>query len=551
MSSIAPSSFDLTHRPWVVVQYLHGAEAELSLTEVFAKARELRRIVGDVPTQEFAMLRLLLAILHDALDGPRDLDEWQQLWDSGFPLKRLGDYLDEHSDRFDLLHQETPFFQIAGLRSAKDEVGTLDRIVADVPNGVSFFTMRALGVDRLGFAEAARWLVHAHAYDTSGIKTGAVGDPRAKGGKVYPQGVGWCGNLGGVVVEGNDLQETLLLNLITFDTANLRVDLDDDMPTWRRPPSGPGPLHPVELSRRPTGLRDLYTWQSRRIRLAHDGEGVVGVLLAYGDALAPQNRHLHEPMTGWRRSAAQERKLGLPQVYMPREHDPTRSPWRGLGALIAGRAEGAEQRGEAAAFVRPRILDWVARLTVEGDFTPDFLIRARLFGVVYGTQQSVVDEIIDDAVVMPVVLLHRESSVLGQAAIDAVNDAETAVTVLGDLAADLAKAAGAAADPAKAAARDLGFATLDGPFRDWLAALSVLDVPIEQRSAWQRRTHRIVSRLGDELLRSAGDAAWEGRVVETKKGQDIWLTASYADLAFRTRLSRALPMATLNEPVGK
>lgn len=546
----AEPSFDLIDRPWLPVQRLDGAEDDLSLREVFAQADDLRRLVGDVPTQEFALLRLLLAILHDAIDGPRDIDDWQQHWDNGLPVDTIATYLDRHRERFDLLHPETPFYQTPGLHTSRNEVGSLDRIVADVPNGEPFFTMRARGVERLGFAEAARWLVHAHAFDTSGIKTGAVGDPRVKGGKVYPMGVAWAGNLGGVAVEGENLAQTLLLNLIAFDTDTLRVDPARDRPAWRHATSGPGQSDELELSRRPAGLRDLYTWQSRRVRLHADAEGVHGVVLGYGDPLAPHNRHRLEPMTAWRRSPAQERKLGLAQVYLPREHDPSRSAWRGLGALVAGRAEGAEQRNEAADVVRPRILDWIARLTVEGDLPADFLIRAHLYGAVYGTQQSVIDEMVDDVVAMPVVLLHDRDKLLGQAAVDAVADAEKAVTVLGDLAADLARAAGADAEPPRTEARALGFATLDGAFRDWLARLRPGDDPQERRASWQQEVHRTVSRLGRQLLAEAGDPAWEGRVIRTKSGHELWLNAARAGAMFHTALATALPMTAADRPAG-
>ncbi|SEG93897.1 CRISPR-associated protein, Cse1 family [Thermomonospora echinospora] len=547
-SELAAPSFDLTSRPWLPVLRSDGSEDELSLTEVFRQAHQLRRVVGDVPTQEFALVRLLLAVLHDAVDGPDDVYGWTQLWDEGLPTDRIAAYLKQHRERFDLLHPRAPFLQTADLRTANDEVFSLDRIVADVPNGALFFTMRAGGVQRLGFAEAARWLVHAHAFDTSGIKTGAVGDPRVKGGKVYPQGVGWAGNLGGVLIEGNDLRETLLLNLIAFDTDNLEIDPARDLPAWRQEPRGPQELDEVELKSRPAGVRDLYTWQSRRVRLHFDADGVHGVVLAYGDALAPRNKHAHEPMTAWRRSPAQEKKLGEPQVYLPREHDPSRSAWRGLGALIAGRADGAEQRGEAAVIVRPRILDWAARLTIEGPLPPDYLIRARLLGAVYGTQQSVIDEMVDDAVAMPLVLLHDQDRDLGQTAIDAVADAESAVRILGDLASDLAKASGAAPEPAADAARHLGFGMLDGPFREWLTTLVPAADAGERRAEWHDRAREIISRLGRDLVASAGDPAWEGRVVETRKGQEIWLTASRADLTFRGRLAKALPGSQGDSP---
>ncbi|PRX95416.1 type I-E CRISPR-associated protein Cse1/CasA [Allonocardiopsis opalescens] len=539
MTDPSAPSFDLTTSPWLPVLRLDGSEGELSLVEVFEQAKDLRRLVGDVPTQEFALLRLLLAILHDAIDGPASADDWHELWQGGIPAAAVRAYLHDHRARFDLLHPSAPFCQVGDLHTAKNEVSSLDRLVADVPNNAPFFTMRARGTDRLGFAEAARWVVHAHAFDPSGIKSGAVGDPRVKGGKGYPLGVGWAGTLGGVYAEGDDLAETLLLNLIAADTDNLRAAAADDRPAWRREPAGPAAAEP---GGRPSGLRDLYTWQSRRLRLHYDADGVHGVLVAYGDPLTPRNMHDREPMTAWRRSPAQEKKLGLPQVYLPREHDPARSAWRGLGALVTGRVRGAEQRQEAAAIVRPRVLDWIARLANDDYLDDGRLIRARIVSAVYGTQQSVIDEIVDDALTMAVVVLHDRDGVLGQTAVDAANDAEDAVTVLGYLASDLAEAAGAPTDSPRQAARDQGFGALDGPFRDWLSGLTRREDALERRAEWQREAHRLLSRIGARLVAEAGEAAWIGRVVRGPNG-DMWLSAGRADLRFRAELRKALKLS--------
>ncbi|MFJ8692805.1 type I-E CRISPR-associated protein Cse1/CasA [Streptomyces roseolilacinus] len=533
-------SYDLTEQPWLPVQRLDGSEDCLSLSEVFDQAGLVRRLVGDVPTQEFALVRLLLAIAHDALDGPVDIDEWTELWEERDRLPAaVGPYLAAHRHRFDLLHPDVPFFQVAGLRTERGEVFSLNRIVADVPNGEPFFTSRMPGVDRLGFGEAARWVVHAHAYDTSGIKTGTVGDPRVTKGKVYPLGVGWSGNLGGVLIEGSTLLETLLLNLIATHDSPVQAG-KDDAPAWRREPCGPGAAPAQELAARPAGVRDLYTWQTRRLRLCFDPDGVSGVVLGYGDPLTAHNMHTREPMTGWRRSPAQEKKLRTSPVYLPREHVPARSAWRGIASLIADQVPEGSQGQEPAAGLRPGIVQWVARLATEGALPRRFLIRTRVLGAVYGTQQSVIDEVVDDAVAMGVVLLHEQDRRYGQTAIDAVRDADAAARVLGDLATDLARAAGQESEAGKDQALDAGYATLDDLYRQWLLQLAAAEDPARQREEWQDLVHRHISRLGRELVRTAGRGAWEGRIVTTAKGSN-WLNASACDLWFRTRLNKALP----------
>ncbi|MFJ2894343.1 type I-E CRISPR-associated protein Cse1/CasA [Streptomyces sp. NPDC087218] len=567
LESMVPS-YDLVSRPWLPVQRDDGTTDELSLAEVFAQAHTLRRLVGDLPTQEFALLRLLLAILYDALDeaeggksgsrkrsgAPAELEDWEELWHDEKSFAVVADYLDRHRERFDLFHPERPFFQVAGLHTAKHEVASLNRIVADVPNGEAFFSMRRPGVDRLSPAEAARWLVHTHAYDSSGIKSGMEGDDRAKGGKVYPQGVGWVGGLGGVHAEGHTLRETLLLNLIPTGEGIVEFLADPaaDLPVWRREhPPGPGVLEDDPSVPRPAGPRDLYTWQSRRLLLHTEGDDVTGVVLGYGDALAPANRWKTEPMTGWRRSRAQEKKLGRPLVYLPRQHDPGRAAWRGLASLLYAQKSDGEASGRGTNESEPPgVVKWLAMLSnpSDGVLPEKALFRTRLVGAVYGTQQSVVDEVVDDGITLPVVLLHEHRPLHGAAAVDAVTDAERAVSALGHLAGNLARATGAPPGPATDTARDLGFGALDGPYRHWVVSLGETSDPIAARTAWQADARRIVLALGRELLDSAGRAAAEGRVVEVPGVGKRWVDSSRADLWFRTRINKVLPKPPSGPP---
>ncbi|MFI7097202.1 type I-E CRISPR-associated protein Cse1/CasA [Streptomyces lydicus] len=539
-------SFDLTSQPWLPVLRLDGVIELVSLREVFARAHTLRRIAGDLPTQELALLRLLLAILHDAVDGPRDVADWYALW-SADSLTAVAPYLDAHRDRFDLLHPTTPFFQVAELRTAKGEVFSLNRIVADVPNGEPFFSARLPAVDRLSFAEAARWVVHAHAYDTSGIKTGTLDDDRTVRGKVYPLGVGWAGSLGAVFVEGRTLRETLLLNLVAADTHGLRF-ADHDRPAWRHLPCSAGATPLELLVGRPSGARDLYTWQTRRLLLHYDGSGVHGVVLGYGDPLSPHNKHRQEPMTGWRRSLAQETKSGEQPIYLPKEHDGTRPLWLALSALVEGRPTDSPTPSEPASALRPRALNWISRLMAEGRLPLDMPLRLRAVGAVYGTQKSVIDDIFEDHLSLTTRLFHEQGAGHVQQAVEAVTDASAAADALGALASDLARASGSEPGPPRRALRERGVAALDGMYRAWLVRLAAADDPHKLRKHWQREACGLLLCLGDELLTNASDTAWEGRTVESVRGL-LWLNSALAERWFHSRLAKALHLPAVSLPL--
>ncbi|UNX54045.1 type I-E CRISPR-associated protein Cse1/CasA [Georgenia sp. TF02-10] len=428
----------------------------------------------------------------------------------------------------------------AGLRSATGEVSGLEKLIADIPNGAPLFTTRSgAGLARIGWAEAARWLVHVHAFDPSGIRTGAVGDERAKGGKGYPIGPGWAGQIGGVLVAGATLEETLLLNLVATGAPGLDLDGGPgDLPAWERPPLGPG----IEAGRgeepRPTGPVDLYTWQSRRVRLVGDDDGVTGLVLAQGDRMTPQNRQRAEPLSAWRFSEPQTKRAGAP-TYMPLLHDPSRSFWRGLAALLPVASERVGGRG-VDRFLAPAVVHWVSLLEGEGLLPRHGVVRLRAQSLVYGSNNSVVDEIVDDILVLPEFLLQPGSEAQQLLARDEVERTEAVAQALANLASNLAAAAGAdVVDGPRTRARESFYARVDQPFRRWLVSLEPAE-PIPSASArWQRTVRDLVENLGTELLDGAGSAAWRGR---ESRGHHVDVGVS--DRWFRRALAAALP-ATL------
>lgn len=527
------TSFNLLTEPWVMAREPGGSTTEVSLVDVFSQAPRLRGLVGDLPTQEVAVLRLLLAVLHRALPvGDRlAAAAWHEHWSAESPpIDAIETYLHQHAERFDLLHPTSPFLQVAALSTAKGQMTGLDRLVADVPAGHRYFTTRSgAALDRMTFAEAARWVVHCHAFDVSGIKSGAVGDDRTRGGKGYPIGTGWVGQLGVVLIEGGNLWETLLLNLV------MRTENPDDPPdyaVWERNPVGPG----IETGHeQPRGVADLFTWQSRRIRLGHDGSAVTAALIANGDALHPVNMHHTETMTAWRQSDNQKKKLGLTEAYMPRTHMLDRSVWRGLAALLSESGH-APAGSRAASGLPPRVLEWLADLENNAWLDPDTVMRTRTVGLTYGSQSSVVEGMVDDALVLRAATIAEAP--LKRCVLDAVAHADAGAFAVANLATDLVRAAGGDPTGPRDTAREQAYMAMDSIFRRWVSTLRAgSDVP-ERLTAWDQAARRTLSLVGDQIVTSAGTPAWVGREVDGRQ-----VDTGTAHLRFLAGLHAAFPFS--------
>ena len=541
MSEHDPPEFNLLDQPWLLARDLDGHVFELSILDTIRRSDRLAGLAGDVPTQVFALTRLLLAVLHGALRGPVTVDDWETLWAADrLPVDDVENYLELHRDRFDLFHPAMPFMQVAGLRTAKGEISDLSKLIADVPNGHRFFANR-MGADlSLSYAEAARWLVHCHAFDPSGIKSGALGDDRVKGGRGYPIGVAWSGLLGGIVPEGRTLRETLLLNLIPRDLGDSGRDPGPDVPVWEREQLGPAEQLPDQLV--PPGPVALFTWQSRRVRLHADGGRITGVLICNGDTLTPQNMHTTETHTAWRRSKAQEKKHGRPLVYMPLEHRVERVIWRGLEAMLPDNSR--SQGKDAAPRLSAAVTEWLSYLSTERLIEATYPVRMRTIGMTYGSNSSVTEEIIDDTLSIQAILVAQQAAELKGAAVASVEAADSAARALGHLAANLARAAGGAPDGPTARAVESAYAELDPMFRSWLSDLGPDTDPLDCQTQWHRRADAAIRPLGAELVAAAPPAGWVGR-----KHDGRLYTTSHADSWFRKEIREALRFAYAGDTV--
>jgi len=528
-----PASFNLVDQPWILAQGHDGDIRTLSLSEIFTQVDEIRQLVGDVPTQVFAINRLLVAILHRALAPTKD--DWLRWWRAGeLPQDALGDYWDRWRERFDLLHSDRPFYQVADLHTAKGEFTGVDRLIADAPANIPYLTTKVGdAVESLTFAEAARWVVHCQAFDPSGIKSGAVGDERVKGGKGYPIGIGAAGQIGGVLAVGQNQFQTLLLNLVPQSANQQR----EDWAAWEaEPPHTSAPYYrdDKEAPHQPDGRAELLTWQSRRLRLVHDGQRVRQALVANGDRFSALNLHNTELMTAWRQSEAQARKSGEAVAFMPRRHQPGRALWRGLSSLLESQ-EGIEQM--------PGTLAWVGGLLGEEELDQDLVVTARALGMDYINNSAVVGAVIDDEVPVPVRLLDRQRPELRIEVGKAIKDTEEAAYAYGDFVANVRLAAGGESGD-RIAVREHVYAELDGPFRRWIGRLADPRVGgVDATAAWAETARPLLLRLARAVIENAGPVALTGRIV-SGRNREYHLDAGLAERWFRNKLFTIFPGGT-------
>ena len=103
---------NLATEPWIPVLQLNGKPDLASLQDVFMKGREYADFAVR-PHERIALMRLLICIAQAVLDGPANIDEWDNA------PQRLPDaavrYLNDWEGSFNLFHPECPFLQIAKL----------------------------------------------------------------------------------------------------------------------------------------------------------------------------------------------------------------------------------------------------------------------------------------------------------------------------------------------------------------------------------------------------------------------------------------------------
>lgn len=323
-------SFNLIDEHWIPVTLHDGSFDELSLRDVFARAPIIREIIDSSPLVTAALHRLLLAILHRNF-GPPSFAHWEALWMQGAcDLTALNRYFDAWRHRFDLFDTDRPFYQVPEMEDGRRRPVTALMHEAASGNNATLFDHHVDEIPPLlPAAAAARYLLACQAYSIGFGKSNPFYFQDA------PLTRGFT-----VLLLGDNLFETLTLNLLRYDQNHPFPRFEDDLPVWEREClDEPDPRGII-----PRGYLDYLTWQSRRVYLYPEPDGATvrwcqiqqGLKLA-GDQLDPFKCFRVDPQQGIR----------------PRGLDPERAVWRDCHALF--------QQADSS-WKRPEVFNWVARI---------------------------------------------------------------------------------------------------------------------------------------------------------------------------------------------
>ncbi len=256
--------FNLIDEPWIKVIDENNQNTMVSIKAIFENANKYKKIAGDMATQDFAVFRVLLSILHtvysrfdfygdvyenihldenfkpiNELDDEDDINEykeslmetWKNLWENKGFTDSVNKYLEKWHDRFYLFDDKYPFFQVSE-EDIADKTNkspslilgkNINRLICESNNKLAMFTPKyEENKSKLSEADIIRWLIMYQGY------TG-LADKVIFGNEKYKASKGWLYDIGGIYVNGENLFETFMLNLIL---VHPNLDTKIQKPCW-------------------------------------------------------------------------------------------------------------------------------------------------------------------------------------------------------------------------------------------------------------------------------------------------------------------------------
>ena len=516
--------FNLITEPWIRVMKSDKSVKEISLSELFNKAHEYVCLAGETKSQDFAVLRFLLAVIYtvfsrydengDETDPDDDdydpVDLWKKVWSAGkMPTAPFEKYFDKWQDRFWLFDEEYPFYQSKAVKNnrmtSKGEInpyGTKKLIgsLSQSENKNRLFSERTDEGSQLCFSEAARWLICFHCFDDTSLKP----TPKKT----------WCSTIGAIYISGKSIFETIMLNYV----ANCYDEDCNSNPSWEKQ----NVVKENTLIAVPQDQAALLSIQTRGILLLRNTDKVTGMFISGGYYFEDKEVFL-EQMTIWQ----SEKKNQDVHVFKPKMHDLSKAAWREFGSIAV--FPDLNKKNNSSIGVRtPGIILWYQYL-LKKKMLPlhnSFHISTVCFDNKSDASYAITDYSSDE-ISFHSALFEELSVGLRNRINDEIEKIEKVAGCIYSLSLNLRKVKGYSENEkedwkSKELKRKIAkmqfYDRIDRPFRMWLESIDPKkdkDRMDDKTEELDKTVFMIAKKLGNELASQAGDSAVFGRYIKS------------------------------------
>ena len=524
-------SFNLVTDPWIkVLDSDTNSEKLVSLKELFRNAGRYRQLAGEMHAQDLAILRLLEAILitvYSRVDADNQIYDWvvlnktmqvqtyenpaglklvktlsktwKKLYESGNFTDAIFEYLDKNITFFDFFGQR-PFYQVTAeqydsfvedKQKIKKGSGTVDlmqmnRLISQSGNSIAIFAPKSsTWKNKLSLDELIRWLITYQNF------TGVTDKTKVRAKEKHSNSRGWLYTLNPIFVKGNNLFQTLMLNLVLFNPS--MPEYVPQQPVWEE-----NLIEYVKkrLSRiKPDNIAETYTVWSRLLHIEWKEEGPV-VFSAGLPAFESTNTFDIEPMSIWRKN----RKDGNFYPATKRLSDMGIAMWRNFGQYVPTLGNNEAKK--------PLAVEWLNFLKKKTDFSGNKMINLHTSGIISsgGAKFLIPAAEFDDN-------LRIESDVLFDCSEDKANMWPARIEEMVELNQEVGRKyyrflmevgqirfGQQGAGDFAARQSQAFYDSLNEPFTEWISGLTGNDNRETKQNAWKKELRQLALKILDDFL---------------------------------------------------
>ena len=530
--------YNLLDEKWIQVAGKDTVE-KVSIKELFAGAAKYKELAGDMKTQDFAVMRVMLAILHtvfsrfDSNGDPYEFFEvdkesflqigeleenylddyedalyqtWIDIWNAKEFPKVVYEYLEKWRERFFLYDDKYPFFQVTKEVIEKDASKTenffgknINRLISESNNKTALFSPKnESGKEYLKDDEVARWLITFQGY------SGSFHERARSFSKDTSASYGWLYSLGGIYLKGKNLFETLMLNFTIGNNEKNNL-LKIQKPCWE--------MDTVEKNvdlyfhNGIDNIASLYTLWSKEVLI--DPNHSENLEFNCQMLMLPEIDNINnflEPMSIWNSDKNDKDK------FSSRKHEANQAMWRNFG-LLTGTNESAR---------KPGIIEWLNRLddiseTMELGLSKQSITLCAVGMKAGGTASSKipVDEIADTLNLKERVLVDTGDNGWIIRINKTITDTKTSIDwALKIFIKDLLEIRNMEKSDVSRYVEQFYF-RIDLSFRNWIESIDIDNDKDTKEIEWQNVLKKAMKEYVDELVSNAGLRDYKGIEIST------------------------------------